>query len=553
MNLNQRLEPLPEFETGYSVRRDALLLATVLVIGLTFITPVLSLVLDVSVIVFVALTGIVYGVLALVMRRIVVGFFDGLIVTSTFAANVPLASHSYTANVVGHLGPELWLVNVPLVGMLVYLIVTIPEHDRILYLSRAEQVFGAFVIWSVLSAVFGRVVRLDVALYFSFMMFQALIAFIACRYVTQKDVFSFRMVVEVFVLVVCAQAAVGLAQIANGGSFGLSFLGEGPSAVVAMFSFGMLGELPAGTFVSGFTGMSFHLAALIVLITPSLLVLTLRASGWQRWALVVMTLVLTAVLRATGTDAGRGGFIVALVTFVAALGILYRRGLIDFLVPNATRIRAFQRTVLPAALAVLAGVIVLFYPSSESGVSSRLTDLNAGSGSAASGTSGTTSVSHHGIVESMLRDLSIPFFDISSLGIRFQQFVIGLELFVQYPIFGIGGANFAYVATKYGLPYPMPLHNTYIALLAETGLPGLVLYLATLVIVLRYGWRAATADVTGENRLLFLGVLSGMVGYLAFGFWDILSLIKVTGLFPFWILAGAVVGQYRRQSSGVNI
>jgi hypothetical protein len=554
MNLNQRLEPLPEFETGYSVRLDALLLAAVLAVGLTFVTPMLSVVLGVSTLPFVALTGIVYGILTLTMRRIIVGLFVGLTVTSTFAANVPLASQSYTAEVVGHLGPELWLANVPLAGVLAYLIVTIPEREQVLDLSRAEQIFGAFVVWSVLSAFFGAVVRFDVALYFSLMMFQALLVFIACRYAIQNEVFSFRTIVEVFTLVVCAQAAFGLVQLANGESFGLSFLGSGPNATVATFSLGPLGKIPIGTFISGFTGMSFQLAALIVLTAPVVLAFTIRSSGWRRWALIVVTFVLMIVLRATGTDAGRGGFIVALVLFAAAFGFLYKRGVLDLSISSITG-RPLGHTVIPAIFTVFVTVVILFYPSSEAGLESNRTDINAGDGPVPSGSSGTTPPSkpESGVVESTLRELSIPFFDVSTLGIRLQQYVIGLELFIQSPVFGIGGANFAYVATAYGLPHPLPLHSMYFALLAETGLPGLVLYVATLVLVLWSGWQAVTADGSVNNRLLLVSVLSGMVGYLAFGFWDILPLIKITALFPFWILAGAVVGEYRRQShSGEN-
>jgi O-antigen ligase len=116
-------------------------------------------------------------------------------------------------------------------------------------------------------------------------------------------------------------------------------------------------------------------------------------------------------------------------------------------------------------------------------------------------------------------------------------------LFLQYPAFGIGGSNFVYYATEYGLDEPVPLHNTYIALLVETGLPGFVLFMALLGTVFWCGWKVSGRDNEG---LLFLGLLCGMIGWAAYGFWNH-PLDKVTTMFPFWTLAGAVVGSYSQR------
>lgn len=549
MNLNHRLEPLPKFETNYSSRGDALLLAAVLVVGLTFVTPAFSLVTGIPTLVFVAVVGAGYALLMLLLRQLIVGFSVGLIVTAMFKANIPLLGSAYTSGIVGHLEPSLWLFYAPLAGIFVYLAVTTPPRNWVTF-SRAEWVFAAFVVWTVLAALFGAVARFDIAIWFSLLMFQALIVFAVSRYVVQSGILSFRTVIEVFALGVCAHAVFGLVQLANGESFGLSYLGAGTTHIVATFSLGPLGKIPIGTYVAGFTGMSFMLAALIVLIAPALVALALRATGWRRWVLVGVTVVLAVVLRATGTDAGKGGFIVAMVVFAYALSVLYRRGLADFSVLNKAHTFAY------AALAAAFAAVALFYPSSESGVGSAVTNIKTGGGAngGSSGTSAGGSATHldPGIVESTLRGLSIPFFDISTLGVRLQQYVIGLDLFIAHPIFGIGGMNFVYVSVEHGLPRPMAMHNIYIALLAGTGLPGFLLYVGALVVVLWCGWQAATADTTDQNRLLLVGVLAGLIGALAFGFWDHLFLTKITVAIPFWILAGALVGEYRRQSTATN-
>jgi O-antigen ligase len=112
----------------------------------------------------------------------------------------------------------------------------------------------------------------------------------------------------------------------------------------------------------------------------------------------------------------------------------------------------------------------------------------------------------------------------------------------QHPLFGIGGANFIYFSTMYGLSEPYPLHSIYIALLAETGILGFVSYVIVVCSVLWYSWKLGLE--ASDNNLLYIGIFCGMIGYLAFGFWDVLQLIKITSLIPFWILAGAIVGEY---------
>lgn len=217
-----------------------------------------------------------------------------------------------------------------------------------------------------------------------------------------------------------------------------------------------------------------------------------------------------------------------------------------------------------AAFAALVSIAMLAYPSSSTGSSSLVTDINVNSGSTTdgagggtsggSGASGTsagsggeagTANAHFETLESFLSGLKIPLFDISTLGGRLQQYVAGIDLFLQDPLFGIGGMNFIYYSSEYGFADdPLPIHSIYIAILAGTGLPGFLLYILLLSSVLWCGWKAAKR---ADNRLLLVGLFCGMVGYLAFGFWAITPLIMITSFFPFWFLAGAIVGAHSQQ------
>ena len=538
---------LPALNTGFSKHRDALLLTTILTVGLTFVTPALALLVDIPALVLVVLVGAGYGILALLLRRVVAGLYVAFAVTATFAANVPLASQAYLATFSGHLGPELWLMQLPLAGIAAYLVFTTAvddDHER--DPSRTEIVLGGFVVWVGLSANFGAVVRPNAALFFGWLMAQAVIAFVAVRHAVQTDVLSFRTVIETLTIAVAAQAAVAVVQFFNRGILGVGPLGELAHVPIATISLGPLGEFASGTYVAGFTGMSFILAALLVLVVPVVLAAALRATGWRRWALVGAAVVMTAVLRATGTDAGRGGLAVAVGAFAVILAILHRKEMAGLAMSSDRRTLT---QILSAVLMACVGVAAFFYPSSDSGTASTVTTIGGGtgtSGGSTGGGSGTTT--DPGVVETTLQNLTIPLFDLGGLGARLQQYVLGLDLFLEHPVFGIGAANFVYYSTDLGLPRRMPIHNIYIALLAETGLPGFVLFVTALVLVLWAGVRAAGTTTDASERLLLVGVLAGMVGYLAYQSLGYSLLSKIPSLFPFWILAGALVGVHARRS-----
>jgi O-antigen ligase len=139
--------------------------------------------------------------------------------------------------------------------------------------------------------------------------------------------------------------------------------------------------------------------------------------------------------------------------------------------------------------------------------------------------------------------ISLPGFDLSSLGIRIQQYVGGVIMALDHPLFGIGGSNYPYVAPAYGLPgkvvsgLPFPLHNTYIAILAETGVPGFLCYILTFGLVLLTGWRLFVERTA--QRVFLSGIVAAIIGYAAVSFWYPNN--KFVFVLPFWLLMGAMV------------
>jgi O-antigen ligase len=120
----------------------------------------------------------------------------------------------------------------------------------------------------------------------------------------------------------------------------------------------------------------------------------------------------------------------------------------------------------------------------------------------------------------------------SAYGIVFES---ALEMARDYPVFGVGVHNYQAVCVqdKYGPPTIGPEeykrclghpHNLYLLWLAETGIVGLVLYLAFVVLSLRTMIRSAAVN---RDNLMFFGLCVAM----ALRFWP---LSAGTSFFSTW-------------------
>jgi hypothetical protein len=76
-----------------------------------------------------------------------------------------------------------------------------------------------------------------------------------------------------------------------------------------------------------------------------------------------------------------------------------------------------------------------------------------------------------------------------------------------------------------------------VAVLAETGVPGFVLYVAATTLVLWTGWRLYVRRP--GDRAFLAGVLAALVGYVAVAFWVVN--VRFVMVVPFWLLGGALI------------
>jgi probable O-glycosylation ligase (exosortase A-associated) len=116
-----------------------------------------------------------------------------------------------------------------------------------------------------------------------------------------------------------------------------------------------------------------------------------------------------------------------------------------------------------------------------------------------------------------------------------------LTVIEQYPLFGVGPANWPIVASSYGWPAGKSAHSVWMETAAETGVPG------ALALMLFFGlagiklWPIARARLTETNRyevILAGGVVLSIVGFAVSG-----QFVSVPGLeVPYYIvMLGAVM------------
>lgn len=498
---------------GLARPRETAVLATGLVVGLVGVAPTLALLFGalgfsspLPLLAAVAVVVGAYGLTALLVDRVALGAVVALVVTATFAAEVPLVAGSNAYP--GSLDPALWLFALPLGALLGLL--TLRGEFTVGSLTTVEFALGAFVVWSAAVAFVGPVPRPDVALAYAVFSLACLLAFAVAARSVASGVVSFPGVLATFLIAVGGHVAFAAVQVAHQGVFGLSQLGETTQATSPITI--PLGSFHIGVFASGFTGGSGPLAMLIVLAVPVALAAAVRHEGPSRLGLLLAVVVAAAILRFTAKDSSRGAVLLGVTTLAGVLLWTNR----DRLGPPARAVRRLGRYA-PLLLVALG---VLFLPSRTA----RGSAGGVGGGGP-----------------------SIPFFNLDTLGVRITQYVVGTEVFLAHPVTGVGGGNFRYTAAAEAVPAleGISMHNLYLSLLVGTGVPGFALYSTALLAVFVAGWRAFRSP--SDERVLVAGVLAALLGGLAVLFWELP--LRYTSLVPFWLLAGALVGYRRRRSA----
>ena len=127
--------------------------------------------------------------------------------------------------------------------------------------------------------------------------------------------------------------------------------------------------------------------------------------------------------------------------------------------------------------------------------------------------------------------------DASTAAQRLELWNVAWKISKEHPVVGIGPGNFAHVLKTY-LPGAgrQGAHNSYLHMLAETGWPGLVLYLVFFVSVFVTLQRIRNADPQGWRGSLARWLQLTLVAYLALGIFN-----NRTDLVLAYIIAGATV------------
>lgn len=547
--------------------RDATVLAGALVTGVLFFVPVAARLLrtrgvatEAAVAVPLVAVCMTYGLLVYRRDRLPLGLFVAFAVFVTVWA--PEFPWGPTSGSFAWATTQNRLASVALVGLLV--VYTWHGWKPREYFSRAHLALGGFVVWTFLSAPFVAGPYPRLAFEFGLYVLQAWAAFVVVSWLAESGRLSLPTAAVTLVAVVVGHAVIGLVEFIKGFSFGLSGAIDGV-AVVGQLSLGPLGTYPVGPYVNGFVGSS-ALGSLLAMVAPLLCVFALRTNGLRRLAWATLWLLCAFVLRITGWDTARGAFLLG--TAVVGTGLVWR-----YRVERGATIDPI-RTVFTSLTAAL-GVVVALLPSSATGGTPRFEPIGlivdpsswpplvtdsvgavVGVARATNATAGATNTSagygpmylSPDDVASIVSSLSVPLFDLSSLDIRLQQVVAGIDLFLQYPAFGIGGANFYYVSEAFGLP-KLWLHTVYAALLAETGLLGALCYVLALGFVIAAGGRflATGADYWSDDWLLALGLVAALYAHLGT---MLLQPVHMRSqlLLPFWTLCGLLVGTERRYS-----
>lgn len=515
---------------------DLLIFLGGLLSGLFIVTPILNFYLNIPPAATVGVVGTVYGVIALRRRVLLPAGVIATIVTSTFAGQIPLASQEILASMPGDIGPEIFFVYPAILGS-VSLVLIVDRRGFRQSWTTAGTLFLAFVFWVTIGSVAAAPPRPDIVVYYAVYLLMGLLAFQLLKYIVERGVIGFQAVVATLFITIVGHLCYGALQFFNQATFGVSQLGEPlTSRALAEVQLGIFGTWNLGTFVTGFAGFTFHIAALGVLVAGLPFAYYVSHDELGRYTLPV-TILAAGIVRATTSDAARGAFLITLVLTPVALFLLPR--LDQLRLPTTPNVK-----LRPLVIGFVA-LLVTLVPSSKSGSAAQTSSpdsetVSSGVSSPGSGsTSGTVGADS---AESLLSSTTVPFFDLSNLSIRVQQYILGLDLFAANPLIGIGAGNFMFYGGSVDSALFLEMHNLYLAVLVETGVVGFLLYFGAIALVARRGIRVLLQDTISGEKAVLIAIFAGLIGQFAIGVFDSTQLIKVTVFVPFWILLGTIAG-----------
>jgi len=474
------------------------------------------------------------------------GSVIGMICLSTFAANIPLTAG--TNSYPGGLGPILWLYQLPLAVVVIFWIRERWWIDGSVSIYHWPHfAFVVFTLWTLVPVVMGIATRPLVALAFTLHIAIGGLVFAIVSAAVFNDILSLRDVISSLIISVLGHATFAIFQLLNQNSLGITVLGE----TSQMQTRAVIAGVKIGTYLSGFTGGSSNFSTLLVLIAPVITVFAVSKFDWLHLFAAGCSVGFYTLVRLTERDASRGGALVAIVISVIAV-VVVQAGRFDRFTIMIRQTRTWLSGILLSAISIL----VLLVPSSTSGSKSQV-KRQVGSSGGQSGSSGGQFGGESGSSDLLagsaadaVAGANLPFFDLSTLGIRASQYAVAAVTFFEHPLTGVGGGNLAYLGVDYGLPVldglgrTWAVHNAYLGVLAETGIVGFVLFISILASGLIAAVRLARSQAI--PRWVTVGSGCGLLAVYAIMFWTV-AVVSIPVWIPMLVLIGALVGACQRQ------
>jgi O-antigen ligase len=469
-----------------------------LLVGLLVgVVPVFALTTDVPSLALVAAAGLVYLLVLFYTETGFEGLASATIVLSIFDIGVTLAQGpSYIPPVTADL-TIVDFVAIPLLfvflhyGNMEFSVRDIEFNGR----TIAAVALAVFVVWTALAGIVANGESSTVPLLYTVEFFRyALLLALSALIVRETNVWC---VIYPLILSIGGNLAFALAQVINGGGFGLHALGETASIILGRFTFGPL-SIRYGSYAGGFVGHSREFTLILLLFIPLVLAVATRHSWLHVLYALVSVAVAVLVIRTADTDTGWAALLLTGVLLVSTFGYAALR----------ERHRGAAVGVLATGIAATLTAVVV-----------AVAVILAASAQVAP---------------------NVPLFDTGTLPIRIEQYVTALDIARDHPLFGLGGGNFYLMAENFGLPGLRGIHALVFSYLAATGFVGAAAFVIGTVAVLAVAFRRFLRG-TGSKRLLWGALVCGMVGFYAYSFWDLAHLWD-SALSAFWILMGVVIG-----------
>lgn len=382
-----------------------------------------------------------------------------------------------------------------------------------------------------------------------------LTALLAARYVRLGSA------ILLSVVSVASQVGFSVVQTFNGESPDrLYFLGSqigGQITTINVFGWGF----DVGLYAGGFVGSSRDLAVLVLLTVPAAIYFI---SVEQRYTVpCLLFIALGATQIAFSYSMSIFGSLFVFLTLLFLIVLLRVRSVHSkaifrtfgsLLIMPVVLAGVYANTVLSRATILLHPVTPLI-PKPGTGSDNTEPSSNEPPGETSS-TDGTASTPVDSSVESKstpsTRELKeserivvefvdkLPLISADTLPIRITQYDAAIRMALDFPLFGVGGYNFELLSKEYdGFRQLDAVHNTFLAYLTGNGVPGLMLYFTSVLLVLGSAIHKLSTDSTNQTLVLFIG--AGMVAFHAASFWTLLYTTSGTYVM-FWLIAGLVVG-----------